>query len=242
MSGQQFFSEKEVGEIVKRAAELQERTGTDATRYVPGVSREELARVAREMGIDSSYLDRAIQERLEGPGDGTPHVLGVAFAKEFEKVIPGELPLEDFDVVMEEIGPRRRSHFASQVGRMLTSQVTSGIGIGRLQVSSRDGRTRLRVRSFPLFAALITLYPAFIATIITCSNLAEHMPKSPGWWYLAIVAGAFVVGWSAFMALARRGHASIRDLTERIAARIAQTTALHPATEAQADQEVEQRS
>ncbi len=54
---QQFFSEKDVGKIVRRAAELQEKS-TGSTAYTPGVSREELERVAREMGIDVGGFDR----------------------------------------------------------------------------------------------------------------------------------------------------------------------------------------
>ncbi|MBS1714673.1 MAG: hypothetical protein JST30_10100 [Armatimonadetes bacterium] len=223
MKDGKYFSEKDVGKIVRRAAELQEKS-TGPSTYSPGVSREELERVAKEMGIDLPYLDQAVQERLqEASGEGLT-VLGVPLSREYERVIPGELPPEDFDVVIEETAFNRKSQFTNQIGRSLQSHLSSGLGYAKMNVHSRDGRTRLRMKSIPLYAGLLTLYPAFLAALISSVHLTETVAHLPGWVVPGIIAAGLSLGWAGFAGLARLSHKAVADLTARIEARIAEAT------------------
>lgn len=224
MSNEELFSEKEVAEIVKQAAELQERSAAGGPPYSPGVSRDELERVAKEMGIDLAYLDQAIQSRLESQNNSGPQFFGAKFVREIEKVIPGELPPEDFDVIMDEIGPKRKAQFTAQVGRSLNSSVSSGLGYGQLNVTSRDGRTRLRMRSIALFPGLLVFYPAFMGTAITLGALTNHHVHLPLIYVCAIVLAVLTSAWGLFGLLTRRSHKAMQDLADRVAFRISEAT------------------
>ena len=59
MSEREFFSEQEATEIIKRAAALQERLQSSSTDN-PGLTREELIRVAGEMGLYHESVLKAI--------------------------------------------------------------------------------------------------------------------------------------------------------------------------------------
>ena len=188
------------------------------------MTREELARVAKEMGIDPAYLDRAIQDRMSSGKSPGFKFLGAELSREVERVVPGELPPEDFDVVMDEIGPRRKTQFTTQVGRSLNSSISSGLGHGHLSVTSRDGRTRLRTRSLAIFPGLITIYPAFIGTVIALAKLSESHLVVPQWLPATLAVGIFALAWGVFVVLSRRSHDAMKHLVDRIADRIAEVT------------------
>lgn len=224
MGEQQIFSETEVAEIVKSAAELQERLAGDGKQYVPGVTREELERVAKEMGIDSAYLDKAIQDRLNAGNSSGTTFLGAQLTREFEQVVPGEIPIEDFDIVMDEIGSRRKSQHTTQVGRSLTSTIMAGLGFGQLNVVSRDGRTRIKVRSIPVFAGLMTFYPAFIGSMIYLARSLSHVIVQPSWMPFVVLVAVAATAWGVFGMLSKRSHKAVQELTNRIASKVAEIT------------------
>jgi hypothetical protein len=163
-SDRRVFSEQEVGELVQRAAELQERSADGG--YTPGVTREQLERVAREVGVEPEFLERAIDERL-APGRKS------GFLREEERVVQGELDPQNFDLVLSRVRARRsRRHPATQIGRTLQAQIWTGAGLANLEVTSRNERTRIRVKPFPIVEILGTLYPAFLATLLGGAGMA----------------------------------------------------------------------
>jgi hypothetical protein len=184
------FSEQEVGEIVQRAAKLQETSAERGLSYTPGVTREQLERVAAEVGVEREFLDRAISERLSAAGPGR----GLALRREEERIVAGELDPSNFDLILTEVRARgRRRHPAAQIGRTLQAQVWTGAGLANLQVTSRNERTRIRLRRFPLFEILGTLYPTFMVSVVGGSALA-----SAGHAVGATVAAAASVALGAF--------------------------------------------
>src|ERR1044072_720629 len=147
-SDRKVFSEQEVTAVVRRAVQLQEQAGKDS--YTPGVTPEELEKIAADLGIESRYLQQAIDEAVHSETRRGPFNL----TEEFERVVDTELSPDDYDVLLKHlraVGPR---HPITQVGRTLTGTTWTGRSVARVEVTSKRGRTRVTVRSNPIFAFL----------------------------------------------------------------------------------------
>lgn len=145
------YGDKEVGLILKRAAELQ-RLEPSASAEGSGLSLSDLEEIAAEAGINPQHLRRAAEELDTGSVD--PHAEGMArwigapLANEFERTLSGELQDDEFEVLVPEIQRTAEGHGqASLLGRTLTWQSTSPNSVRSLQVivTARGGRTRIRI-------------------------------------------------------------------------------------------------
>lgn len=203
----QLFSEQEVGALVRRAVELQEASQTD---YQPGVTLDELSRIASEIGVDPKYLTQAIAET------GKIDVKRSAFnlTEEFERVVESELSPEDFDIILKcaKSVNTRRGGGLLQVGRTLSGRVWTGSSFANLDVSSRNGRTKVDVKSNPLFAYLVTFHPAIFASAVTAGVMSHSQPLLGA----GIAVGLLGAATIAFRFLVRKGHKAAKELTEKI--------------------------
>lgn len=166
---QELFSEAEVGQLVRRAAELQEQGS--AKGYVPGVTRQELQQLASEVGIDPEYLRKAIEERKHKPTK-KKRKLSV---DEIEKVLPVAIDPDDFDALtdgLKLVDPAQAGLAGAtlrQVGRSVEGQVSGAWENPRFRVSSRDGRTKLRVwtdQGTPVALSVLWLLPLFASIAV----------------------------------------------------------------------------
>ncbi len=144
------YGDKEVGLILKRAAELQ-RLESEAT-VGGGLTLAELAEVLAEAGIDPRQLRRAADELDAGAvglgAEGLDHLLGAPSTIRFERRILGEYPESDFELLVPDIQAAAEGvGQPSALGRTLTWQSTSQDQLRSLQVSvsSRDGQTWIRI-------------------------------------------------------------------------------------------------
>lgn len=229
-----MFSEQEAGDIMKRAAQLQEGAASDI--YQPGVTRDELRRVAQEMGVGDEYLDQAIRERLSSRPKGLVPSLQVE-----ERIVEGELDPQDFDVVLQNVSVRSTRRSAPvQIGRSLTAQAWSGSGLVKLQVSARNGRTRIQVRPRPVFELLGSFYGAFLIAMTGGSRLSE----------LGMPAIAFALGAVAFFAAflvarawiftSQRKAAEMADHLQKVIGKhLAQSTPVQSATSSTTEEPLE---
>ena len=218
MANERIFSEQEVSEILRRAVELTEQ-GAERD-YVPGVTEAELLRIAEEVGVAPEALRRAILEAGERTGKrGLFHL-----TEEFERLVEGELDPSQFDVLAEGIKPLGNAGqpAIAQVGRKLQMSAWTGVGQAKVDVTSRNGRTSLKVKSNALFQALMTLHPAFIATMITVGSMSESGMGLLGG---AIGVGLMTVGVGAFTWLTKLGHRKAEKLADNLRERIATTVA-----------------
>jgi len=203
MSDDRVFSEQQVSDIMKRAVALQEEA--KASPYRAGVTQDELARAAKEMGVDPACLEQAIREKLTGAPEK-----GSGFLKEEQRVVEGELDPQDFDIILSQVRSRRR-HPIVQVGRSLQGRTFTGSGLANLEVTSRNGRTRINLKPFPILEVLGTFYPAFIITSIGGSALAD---KGFAGVAAAIAAGAFAaaaIGFKFWLGRSRQATARLAD-------------------------------
>jgi hypothetical protein len=146
------FNDEEVALIIKRAAELQQTEQTEQDTS-SALSLTEVEEIAREAGIDPKLirraavgLDQPAQTNRPSPWIGAPTRIV------FERVVDGEIPVEEFESLIAEI---RRTFgdngLPSVLGRSLAW--SSGIGGRRrssgrhvdVSVVTRGGITTIRV-------------------------------------------------------------------------------------------------
>ncbi|BAC89646.1 glr1705 [Gloeobacter violaceus PCC 7421] len=99
------YDEEQLAAILKRAVQLQQQSGSSDSHLSLG----EIEQIAREAGIDPSFVRQAASELAAGGGRDAPaSPLGGPSALAFEQSIAGILVGDDFDPLLEEI----RSAFA----------------------------------------------------------------------------------------------------------------------------------
>jgi hypothetical protein len=212
MGTERVFSEEEVAEIMRRAVSLQEGTKDASSAYKPGVTHSELMRAAKEMGVDPSFLEQAINERLKG------RIGKRKFLGEESRVVDGELDPSDFDIVLSQVRTRAsRRHPVTQIGRTLQGQAFTGSGLATMEVTSRNGRTRINVKPFVVFEALGTFYPAFIVTMLANAKLAE-MGNPAG--ALAVTTAVFGAAAIGFLGWVNRSRSAAANLADKLQATI----------------------
>lgn len=204
--------------------------------YTPGITRAELENIAKEVGVDPKFLELAITQQ----GKPESKTGALRLTEEFERVIEGELDPADFDVIVDYIKPLKQIGTTgfSQVGRTLQASAWTGISQANVSVSSRNGRTRLKVASNPLFAFLMGGYPALIGSVISAASLSEAGYVGYG---IAAAAAFLVAGFGTVRALIGKGHSAAAKLTDKLEAAIANETVKKPEAAVVKSEELEER-
>jgi hypothetical protein len=205
--GKQVFSEKKASEILQKAARLQEEKGGS---YAPGITHEDMVRIATEAGIEPQYIDAAIKSL----SNKETRKSFLNLIEEEERVIDGELDPSEFDVIFEAVKPSRmRRGGAQQVGRTLSMQTFYKGNFYHVEISSRNGRTRILVKSIPFTPYFFSLHPTLIAALIGFGNFAGHGNLLVG---SLFALSSLAVGLSGFGLLARRGTRKTAELADKI--------------------------
>jgi len=212
----EVFSEQEVTDIIRRAAELSEGA-VQSQPYSPGVTRAELEKIAAEIGVDPRSLEQAILDSRQSNA-GTE---GLRLAPEYERVVEGELDPSEFDLVTDFI--RTASRFGpgvSQVGRSVNARAWAGPSKADVNITSRNGRTKIKVRSSPLIGLIAGGYGAFVTSILSAPALAEAGQYGLAF---AAVAASVLVGGGVGTWLIKRGQSASRKLADQLRDRIEET-------------------
>ena len=136
------YTEQQLGEILRRAAERQEGTSEADGRF----SLAEIQQIASEVGIDPTHVALVAAELHQGTPLPTSGVLGAPSAFRFERWIDGEVPTsaigELFDIA------RRETELQGQVTEALDTvewRGRSNLGLTVVSVARRNGRTKISV-------------------------------------------------------------------------------------------------
>lgn len=209
------FSEKEASEVLRRASRLQEERGG---AYSPALTYEEILRIASEAGIDSENVAAAIQAAPQKHDK-------FGWVDEDERVLDVELDPSDFDVVshVAKSGPEGR-RTSRQLGRTLKLGMYYGRRSYTVEVTSRNGRTRIHVARILFIAYLWTLNGIILALgggalLLDSGRLAVAAAFVP------IVLVAVVL---AFAATIHKGRGKASELADLIEARIRETVDASP--------------
>ena len=214
MSDNRVFSEKEAAEILQRAARFQESSSGGS--YAAGITLNELQKIAFEAGIDEANVRKA----LDRPSQTKTSLLNLV--EETERVIDGEMTPEAMDAFAEVISKYGRLQQVSQVGRSFSGIVNGGVLYAKVELHSRNGRTRLKVKSMPLMAYLIGLHaPLIVGLCAGVGLMGSHMVALG----LAVMSMLLLVGFLAFTYLAKGSITKSRKLADDIEHEL---VALHP--------------
>jgi serine/threonine-protein kinase len=248
------ISSDEAQAVWLRAAELQNHTGSrpapaaeprsHLVRQDPGSSAYQLDQVrnaAREAGISTQFVDRALAERgLAASAEAAPDApvtvrdgivppynwwIGGHSSIAFEATIPGEMPERDFDIMADIIGRAMNdAGTATTVGRSLKWASTDRQRKVQVSVLVRDGRTTIYVgeRLKDLIAGLYAGIMAgggggMLGPVIGISVEALSMPLLiiPG--VAATLGMAFGTARYFFRRTSRSRATVLKALTERLA-------------------------
>lgn len=135
------FDDKEVGEILKVAAEMQSGISTSVSSA--GMSLSELQQVAQEVGIDPSHITRAASEVVSQTDSRKQNGLDSYFV---QHGIKGQLTEEGWEELVTELRRHTGKKGKSEVRGDTREWVgNSDVKSVTLSVTVRGGRTRLKL-------------------------------------------------------------------------------------------------
>lgn len=229
------YSEKEIGALLRRAAEIQ--ASDPASRAAAaGLTLRELEEVAAEAGIDAECLRRAAAELEVGRAATLgARLAGAPLGFVLERRVPGELTPESFEALVPLLGqasPGQGS--ASAVGRTLTYTARSDSNTSSQQVliAIRDGETMIRVEE-RLGGLAGAVFGGVLGGVGGGVGFGFGVPLglALGGAALAAVFPAVVVGGTyagaraLFAAQVRARRRRARELLERLAERVEEEVA-----------------
>ena len=233
------YGDKEVGLILKRAAELQ-RLEPESAAEGGGLTLAELEDIAVEAGIDPGLLRRAAEELDAGTGhlhrEGAERWLGGPVTIELQRSLPGELPESEFETLAGEIQEAAEGHGqASLLGRTLTWRSATPQGERSLlvTVSSREGRTRIRIEE-RLHEQAARLFGGIIGGVGGGVGLGVGLGVGIGAlgsaafatvFPLMVITGSYLLARSIFGSTAWRRQRLLRDLLDRLTDHVESVTA-----------------
>ena len=190
------YGDKEIGQILKRATELQEQEPSAPSSS--GLTLPELEEVAIEAGINPRFLRRAALELGTGPTDPDfwTKVVGDELMLHRETTVPGELSDDGFERVASviQIGTREQGH-PSLLGRSLTwhAETANKTRSVQVTVTSRDGQTHVRLEE-NLNQLAGALFGGTVGGFGIGFGVGLGLPLGLGFFGSALVATAFPIG------------------------------------------------
>lgn len=206
----QIYSESEISQILQTAAKLQEQE--TASGYAPGVTFDELQRIAAECGISEEALRMALVQPEQKSEESFLNLVETQ-----ERVFDGELDFDRLDEIVDALGPNVKLQFSQQLGRSMRARVTSGTVFGDMELSSRNGRTKLRFRQTPFVAYFAGLHGPLILSFVVGANMIARGLVWPG---LIALIGLLTIGGFVFRMLAEGGKKKARKLMDVVSTAI----------------------
>ncbi|MGD2135878.1 MAG: serine/threonine-protein kinase [Gemmatimonadales bacterium] len=233
----QQYSDAEVKQIIKHAAQMQAEHPTEEGALSVGG----MERVAAEVGIPPDRVRDAARDvaprspRTPAPRSEWSWFLGRPSKIQIERVVDREVTPDDFGAIIDEV---RRTvgnvgHVSTLGGSLAWSAMTSGQGAGRsvqLSITPRRGTTRIYLEeqlanvAGGLFggimgggggAGLGISFPLAIETL--------HMPALAALFGVIAVSGSWGIARSIFVSVANRRRAELEALADRLVEQLAET-------------------
>jgi hypothetical protein len=217
-SEKRVYSEQETSAILQKAAKMQEASA-EGGAYTPGITREELERIAAEAGIDPRFVGKA----LENLDNEEPKRGWLNLSEEYERVIEGEVDPDDYDQIFQDLKPSQAGHGGGlrQVGRTVSMQTFYKGAMCNVEITSRKGRTRVKVKSVPFTAYFMSLHPAILIGVIAGANIGARGNALIG---ALTFFFSMLFGIMGFAGLVKKGHKSARLLVDHLEKRVEEYT------------------
>jgi len=236
--GDRKFNEEEVALIIKRAAELQQTLQIEAEPS-NALSLPEIEQIAREAGIDPKLIRQAAHG-LDRPSEtARPSAwLGAPTRLVFERVIDGEISVDDFEPLINEI---RRTFgdngLPSVLGRTLawTSSYQGGRrrNNGRMvnvSVVARTGVTTIRVEeemrniAGALFGGLVGGGGGGTTGVSIGIGMGVfHSAGVAAAMWVAVAGGFYTLARTIFVKMVISREKQLQELTSRLEAQVTES-------------------
>lgn len=213
-----LYDSKEIGAILKKAAE---NTSTDGADTPMGLSLDELRHLAAEAGIDPEQITRAVSEIEMDAGTNEREFWGGPFSYNSQVLSEGEITAVQWEEMLVAI----RDFFQSKgevTARESVQEWSSPWGTtnsARVTALKDRGKTRISVGwSGPLTAVpfYIPVPLVAIGSVFFASEFLE-LTAVPGMAFTVLVTGlAFLAGRWALRRHLDKGLKKLRDLTARL--------------------------
>ena len=227
------FNDEEVALIIKRAAELQQTEQT-AQETSSALSLTEVEEIAREAGIDPLLIRRAAVGLDQPAQVNRPSAwLGSPTRIVYERVVDGEIPVEEFETLTNEI---RRTFgdngVPSVLGRSLAWSSSGRSGRRRSQgrtidvsVVTRGGVTTIRVEeelrnlAGALFGGIVGGGGGGSTGVVMGIGMGVfHSAPVAGLLWVSVVGGMYTLARTIFGKIAVRRDRELRELADRLEA------------------------
>jgi hypothetical protein len=221
------LSEKQVREILRRAAELQESRGAELVQLGPTTA--DVQKIGEELGMDPACLRTAIEEVLSGQTEAKSGFWGGPVVMQTERVYQSELTDDDWHEILSEMRTLfgRTGSVSEVAGAREWDGSRAVLDPIHVSARSKSGSTKVTLKSDlwgnAFLLGLSTFFPLFISTMVLTQLLSLGSAE------LGIAAGIFgaaglfyrkTLGWMA----TRRAKAisaldaKIQEVTERVPA------------------------
>ena len=208
------YTEQQLGEILRRAAERQEGLKSEADGRF---SLAEIQQIASEVGISPAHVAAAAVEVTHRSPPPPPSALGAPTSFRFEHWLDGEMPrsaiAELFDIARREIGLQGQvSEALDTVEWRARSQLAASV----VSVSTRSGRTKISVYLAPTDAA------ALVGLATSLGGVGAAMGIGLALGTTAAVAGPLAIAATVAVSLGWAGAGSwvaMRGIWRRLARR-----------------------
>lgn len=211
------FTDQEVASILRRASEIEEREGRDASG---ALSERDLREIAREVGISPGAIDRALKE--PAPRSGRSVLAGAPLVRRAVHEVPMELQRPAIARLVRLIEEQ-----ADEAGN-----VTEALGVVRwtaedrffskqVAIAPENGRTRVQVveKARPRIRRVVHLLPAAWGAMLAGPATAA-LDATGGLLALILtlgIVGGAAAGRVAWTWLSARSQSRVRDLAEALA-------------------------
>jgi hypothetical protein len=212
------YTDRELSQILKRAAELQEGLAPESPRR--GFTLTEIERVAAEAGIDARYVaEAAALVDMEQDDDEERGVLGAASVVRTERVVGGELSREDLALLVRIIRKATRKTGESvdvfDAVEWRHSDATESLHVA---VTPHGGRTRFDVvaKRKDRMVVLMTSELAALAAALVVADLGDMGVAGHFVTLCAGSAGGLVAARAWWRSLTESWREGIADLLDQL--------------------------
>ncbi len=229
VEGRRFVSDDSAREIVRAAADLQEKqtTGEDA------LSLGGVQQIAAEVGIPPDLVDR-VARSLDAPLTPTEisPFLGAAPSRQFERVVQGELSEAEYAEVIEHV----RSSFqdlgnVSSLKGSLTwhSTVRNGGRDVQFTITARNGQSKIVVQerfknlAGALFGGLLGGIGGGVGVPALVFGMVFGGPAIGVAGFLASFGGAYALARGIFVSKTRKHSRELEQVMDRVADHVSQS-------------------
>jgi len=216
------FTDREIGQILRRAVELEEGSPSKAVTSARGLTLSELQEIAKEAGIDPGMVGRAVAE-MESRGGLEPwSIAGPSGVRRDVRTVPGEMPREKVGELMRVVDQEVEAQ-GTVVEALGGVRWTSNTRFVSTQVSvepsGNDTLLRVEERYSEMIRGPLHGIPAswgmFLGLALGLEGLSLALPL-----VIILTAIMTLIGWSVgdlvWRGLSAGSRKRVRALTERL--------------------------